>query len=256
MSRVICWFSAGAASAVATKLALEDHPEAVVIRIDTRSEHPDQDRFTADCERWFGRPVRVEASDTHDDTWDVWTRRRFIVSPQGAPCTVELKKRVRERIERPDDLHVFGYTAEESHRAERFREQNPGVEILCPLIDRGLTKAECLAIIDRAGIELPAMYLLGYQNNNCIGCPKGGMGYWNMIRRDFPETFDRMSALERDLGHAVLREGPDVPGRPAIWLDELDPERGDIRTDPEMSCSLNCAAVDAGWTPPSRETTP
>ncbi len=55
-------------------------------------------------------------------------------------------------------------------------------------------------MIERAGIELPAMYKLGYRNNNCIGCPKGGMGYWNKIRVDFPEVFERMAALQRELG--------------------------------------------------------
>lgn len=241
MSRTVAWFSAGAASAVATMLT----PEAEVVRIDTGSEHPDQERFTADCERWFARPVTVLRSDKFTDTWAVWNERRFIVGPQGAPCTTELKKRVRESYERPDDLHVFGYTAEEAHRADRFREQQPGVEIVCPLIDRSITKAECLSIIERAGIALPAMYRLGYLNNNCIGCPKGGMGYWNMIRRDFPDTFARMAKLEREIGHAVCSEevGSDRAKTP-VWLDELDPERGDIRTDPDMACSLNCAAVE------------
>lgn len=35
------------------------------------------------------------------------------------------------------------------------------------------------------------MYDLGYANNNCIGCVKGGIGYWNKIRIDFPEESDR-----------------------------------------------------------------
>jgi len=41
------------------------------------------------------------------------------------------------------------------------------------LIDNDLSKENCLAIIDRAGIEIPMMYKLGYNNNNCIGCVKG-----------------------------------------------------------------------------------
>ena len=32
---------------------------------------------------------------------------------------------------------------------------------------------------------------MGYNNNNCIGCIKGGMGYWNKIRVDFPEVFEK-----------------------------------------------------------------
>ena len=40
------------------------------------------------------------------------------------------------------------------------------------------------------------MYKLGYNNNNCIGCVKGGQAYWNKIRIDFPETFNKMAKLE------------------------------------------------------------
>ena len=177
MSRVLAWFSAGAASAVATKLAIADHGERVTVAtIDPGSEHPDNDRFREDCAEWFGVPIVTLKSDRYRDTWQVWEERRFLVGPAGALCTTELKKRVRFAFERPDDVQVFGYTAEETNRADRFREQNPGLTLSTPLIDRGLTKADCLAIVARAGIELPAMYQLGYRNNNCGGCVKGGMG--------------------------------------------------------------------------------
>ena len=43
------------------------------------------------------------------------------------------------------------------------------------------------SLIERAGLRLPEMYRLGYANANCVGCVKGGAGYWNKIRRDFPE---------------------------------------------------------------------
>ena len=56
------------------------------------------------------------------------------------------------------------------------------------------------------------MYKLGYNNNNCIGCVKGGIGYWNKIRVDFPAEFDRMAELERKIGHAVLKETKVVDG--------------------------------------------
>jgi len=109
------------------------------------------------------------------------------------------------------------------------------------LIDEHLTKQDCLGVLLEAGIELPAMYQLGYRNANCIGCPHGGMGYWNMIRRDFPETFARMARLERELDNAICR-----PGGSPVWLDELDPGRGDIHSEPDVECSLLCVAVSNG----------
>lgn len=236
--RRLVWFSAGAASAVAAKLALAEGP-ATIAYIDPGSEHSDSARFIADCETWFDAPIERLRSDRYRDTWQVWEERRFLVSPVGALCTVELKKRVRFRYQRPDDIQIFGYTAEEEDRADRFREQNPGIHLECPLIDRGLSKDDCLALIARAGIELPAMYRLGFRNANCVGCPKGGMGYWNHIRRHFPDTFDRMAILERDIGHAVLS---DKHG--SVWLDELDPNRGDLLGEPSIDCSLLCVLAE------------
>ena len=242
MTRTLCWFSAGAASAVATKLTLAETPDAVVAYTDPGSEHPDNTRFLDDCETWFGHPIIRLRSDRYADTWQVWEERRFIVSPQGALCTAELKKKVRYAFQRPDDIQVFGYTSEEQHRADRFRQQNPEVDLRTPLIERSLTKTDCLGIVDRAGIELPAMYRLGYRNNNCIGCPKGRIGYWNTIRSDFPDTFNRMAKLERDIGHSVLSDS-DGP----VWLDLLDPKRGSILTEPDIECSLLCVGTETGW---------
>lgn len=237
--RHLVWFSAGAASAVATKLTLAAHGNVTVAYVDPGSEHPDNERFIDDCQEWFDHPIERLRSDKYKDTWQVWEERRFLVGPTGALCTAELKKRVRFAFEKPDDTQVFGYTAEEQNRADRFRSQNPGVDLDTPLIERGLTKDDCLAIIERAGIELPAMYRLGFRNNNCIGCVKGGMGYWNHIRIHFPDTFERMARLEREIGHSLLSD-TDGP----VWLDQLAPDRGELLTEPSIDCSLLCAIAE------------
>jgi len=244
--RIVCRFSCGAASAVATKLALARFgaPHDVVIHYSaTRSEHPDNERFLADCERWFGRSVERLYSDRYHDVWDVWERRRMLVSgARGfAPCTDELKRMPAELAQRPGDTIILGYTAEEQHRLDRVRQRSPGETFAAPLIDAGLGKSDCLAMVQRVGIDLPAMYALGFKNNNCIGCPRGGMGYWNNIRRHFPDTFARMAALERDIGHAMLPDGK--TGR-RVFLDELAPDRGDQSTEPEIECSIMCELAE------------
>lgn len=241
--RIICRFSCGAASAVATKLTLGKYErERIEISYsDPGSEHPDNKRFLADCQRWFNHPITVLKSDRYADTWAVWEGERFITSHKGAPCTGILKREPTYATARPDDILVFGYTAEEMDRAESFRKQNFEVEIETPLIEAGLLKADCLAMVERAGIKLPAMYLLGYHNNNCVGCPKGGMGYWNKIRKDFPEKFERMAALQRKLGpgSAFFRDGQGEDAK-RITLDELAPNRGNHDTEPNIECSLMC----------------
>lgn len=237
--RTVCWFSCGAASAVATKLTLASTPDAEIVYTDPGSEHEDNARFRRDCEEWFGKDITVLRSAKYRDTWQVFRERRYLVGAKGALCTVELKKKLRQQFEDPTDLQVFGYTADELNRVTRFRQANPDVNLITPLIEHGLGKTDCLAIVERAGIELPAMYRLGYDNANCIGCPHGGIGYWNMIRRDFPDQFDQMAEIEREIGHSCNKDD-DGP----IFLDELDPTRGDIKGFTPSDCSLLCVLAE------------
>lgn len=241
MSRIVCRFSCGAASAVATKLILAQHDRdnVVITYSDTRTEHPDNKRFLADCQRWFNHPIEILSSLDYEDTWDVFRKERYLVGKDGAKCTGMLKREPTYRFAKPGDILVFGYTVEEEKRAQRFREQNFEQPFLTPLIDAKLTKADCLTMIRRAGIELPAMYRLGYNNNNCIGCVKGGMGYWNKIRVDFPETFERMAKMQDELGPgSYFWRERDTGVR--ISLRDLAPDRGNHKTEPSVECSLMC----------------
>ena len=201
MSRTLAWFSAGAASAVATMLTLKEGP-AEIVYCETGAEHPDNARFITDCEKWFGQTITRIRSDKYADTWDVFRRGRYLAGVGGAKCTTVLKKAPRLAFQRPTDRHVFGYTADGSDqkRFRAFKQNFPELSVRAPLIERNLNKANVLAIVQSAGIALPAMYLLGFHNNNCIPCVKASSpNYWALVRREFPAEFARMVALSREL---------------------------------------------------------
>ena len=234
--RTLAWFSCGAASAVATKLT----PEAEPVYCETGAEHPDNERFLADCERWFGRKVTRLKSDKYADTWDVWTKRRYLAGIQGALCTTELKLAPRLAYQKPDDVHVLGYTADPSdvNRAARLRETYPEQKIATPLIERGLLKEHCLDMIGRAGIALPPMYALGFGNNNCIPCVKAqSPSYWALVRREFPDEFERMARLSRELGVTLCKATSGE--RERLFIDEIPLDQP--VTDPiQPSCDFLC----------------
>jgi len=248
MARVISWFSCGAASAVASKLAIQEHGNVEVIYQETNSEHPDNERFLADCEQWFGQEVIRLSSDKYHDIWEVFERNRYLVGVNGAHCTAALKRKVAEKyLNHFHDLEVFGYTVEEFSRVDRFRENNPERIIQAILVERGLTKGDCIGMIARAGIEIPMMYKLGYTNNNCIGCVKGGMGYWNKIRVDFPDVFTRMSKLERTLDAAICKTYAENGDRKRVFLDKLPENAGRHSDEPPISCGIMCEAEFVGF---------
>jgi 3'-phosphoadenosine 5'-phosphosulfate sulfotransferase (PAPS reductase)/FAD synthetase len=236
--RVISWFSCGAASAVATVLAAIQRENVHAVYCRVRNEHVDNLRFLDDFTRTFRIPVEVICNEEFDgQIYNVFLKRKFIKNQFGAPCTMLLKKEMRRRYQHSDDIQVFGYTSEEQDRADAFLDSNNEVSEWFPLIENGIDKRFCLDLIRQSGIELPIMYRLGYQNNNCIGCIKGGIGYWNKIRKDFPEAFDKMAKLERTIGHAVCKDN-----KGAVYLDELAPKRGRFKTDQPRDCGFTCEA--------------
>jgi hypothetical protein len=241
--RIVSQFSCGAASAVATRLALAEFGgthDVQIINAFLKEEHPDNRRFLADCERWFGRSVTVLRDAKYDSsTINVFRRRQFIKGRKGAPCSRILKRELLDAWKQPGDVMVFGFTAEEEERFDDFVERNPDRPALAPLIDRKLTKDDCKAMVDRAGIELPAMYRLGYDNANCIGCVKGGQGYFRAIRADFPDQFAELAQVEAEIGPTAYilfhRSGP-LKGQ-RFPLTEL-PDGKLMRGEPLGSCSF------------------
>jgi hypothetical protein len=240
MERVVARFSCGAASAVATKIALEQRPNVRIINAYVTSEDPDNRRFLADCEQWFDRSVTVLCDEKYGaSAQNVWRQRRFIINRNGAPCSKALKRDVLDRYHRPDDLIVLGFTSEESGRLDRFIDANASVRVWAPLIEGGLTKRDCLQRVADAGIELPRMYRLGYHNANCIGCPKGGMGYWNRIRVDFPERYEETAQIQDTLGEgSFFFRNRKTKAR--ISLRMLDPNAGRFEDEPPISCGATC----------------
>jgi hypothetical protein len=193
-------------------------------------------RFLKDCEKWFGKEIKIIQDTRYKDHIDLCIKVKSVNFVGGAECSRTLKKKQRQKFEREHPeitAQIFGfeYDKKEINRAIRFKEQNPKTNPLFPLIEKKLNKAGCMSMVQKAGIELPTMYKLGFSNNNCVGCVKGGMGYWNEIRKHFPGQFQRMAEAERLIGYTCIK---------GKYLDELDPEAGRHESAPMPECDLFC----------------
>ena len=239
MSRTIVWFSCGAASAVASKLAVEKYDNVNVVYCDTGGEHPSNKQFLKDVERWIGKRIVILRNPKYIDHFDCIKQVKYIGGLGTAPCTLRLKKEQRLLYQELDDIQILGFTLDEKKRAERFEKYNPELKNEWILIDRELTKEDCLGLIWQQGIELPAMYKLGYNHNNCIGCVKGKKGYWNKIRKDFPDHFKIMAEIERELNYTIHRR----PSGDPLYLDELNPNEGNYKKEAPITCGLGCGMI-------------
>ena len=159
---------------------------------------------------------------------------------------MHLKRELLAEFVSPGDIEVLGFTSEEIDRLEDLQRLFPDRIIESPLIEKGIDKGDCYAMITRAGLVLPEMYRRGYDNANCPNCPKGGQAYWQNIREDFPENFAKTSALQDELGPGSyflrFRSGPRAGER--MSLKDLPPGRGDMRNEPSFSCSFFCQMAE------------
>jgi hypothetical protein len=235
--KVISWFSAGVSSAVATKIAINNIDHVIYVHID--DQHEDTLRFIKDCEQWFQKEIEIIQSKKYKCVEDVLIKRQFVNGPDGAPCTGELKKAVRKEWECSNRwfnyfTYIWGMDSSEKDRAQRLMKDQFESKHIFPLIENNITKSQAHGILKSAGISRPKMYDLGYLNNNCIGCVKGGMAYWNKIRIDFPDVFNARARMEREIGASAIK---------GVFLDELDPSRGRGTPPIVEECGILCGSI-------------
>lgn len=207
MRKVVCWWSGGITSAVACKIAIDIYGKSMceVIMLDTMNEHDDTYRFLEDCEKWYGLSIKRLKNEDYDSIEEVWYKHKQLNTATGAICSYMLKRRVREKWEKENnfDHQVFGFEFEkkEFNRAMALKLNHPHTKPIFPLLMLGLDKKDCIEIVNKKKIALPAAYKLGFQNNNCLktGCVSGGIGYWQKIKKEVPEIFEKMAKVEHDL---------------------------------------------------------
>lgn len=268
---IICWWSGGITSAVACKIAIDLYGQerCRVVMIDTQNEHYDTYRFKDDCEKWYGQPIEVITGigDTYKNIQDVWIKHKSLNVATGAICSTQLKRKVREKwqenIEFTHQVFGFEFDKKEFNRGLSLKMNHPSTKSIFPLLMMGYNKEDCIKIVEAAGIAVPIMYQMGFRNNNCFntGCVQGGVGYWQKIRRDFPEKFDAMAEMEHKLtglrGQPVtmlkdqskvaknsgnvlvfLKKHPDYPELKCI--DDMP----DCKVEPLFECNGFCGVND------------
>ena len=143
----IAWFSCGITSAVACKLAVEKYGKENVILfyIGIASANKDNERFIKECDKWIGVSIQERNRNLkYKDQYEVIEKTKYINGARGARCTLELKKKVRFKIEKEinysSQIFGFEFSKKEINRAIRFSEQYPKSRPLFPLMTKSSQK--------------------------------------------------------------------------------------------------------------------
>jgi len=222
-NKVVSWWSGGVTSAITCKLCINLYGKDNVrlIFIDTFNEDDDTYRFKKDCEDWYGKEIetitRIGKDKKYEKIQDVWYKYKSLNVAGGAVCSSELKRELRKEWQKENDFkyQAFGFDIDEIRRVKsmtnNYRET---AKPIFPLLMYGYTKQDCVQMLLAEGLKMPRAYVLGFLNNNCLktGCVQGGIGYWQKMKRDFPDKFNAMSKVEHEL--------TDIKGKPVTMLKD------------------------------------
>lgn len=211
-----------------------DFPTFLFSNVGDDSEHPSTITYVRDVAIPYSAAHGIEVHELHrtrrdGSTETLWGRlmreeSRSLPIPvrmsNGAPgtrsCTADFKIRVIAKwlkangaTETNPATVAIGFSTDEFHRTNR--KTSVAYELpVWPLIDLGLDRSACAALIARAGLPVP-------QKSACFFCPFHRTQTWAEQRRDEPDLFAKSVHLER-----TLNERRDVLGKDHVYLTRFN----------------------------------
>jgi len=188
------------------RLIEEDWPLDEIVFFDTGWEFPQMNEHIEKFEKYIGRKItRLHPRESFD--YQMWERpvvRRKKKCPMngkvyrhghGWPAS---HKRwcTREKVDVIDTYcgtsrRYCGYAADESKRCDAYEWKRNTYTVIYPLIELGMTEADCLAYCLDRGFEWGGLYD-HFSRVSCFCCPLKGLKDYRTLRRDFPSRWTRM----------------------------------------------------------------
>jgi len=205
---VIVAISGGKASAWCADWALRTYPKKDVILYfnDTKWEHPDLYRFLDDLENYFGHSITIDSDGRTPE--ELFYDNHALANNRMPFCSRILKAERLQAFYQDGDILIFGISKNETHRAQRLvqvyntiaEKKNKRPVLRFPLIAEQTTKEQIDFFLGEANIEIPELYKLGFQHNNCSGgCVRAGKKQWKLLYEKLPAVYADRERVEEDL---------------------------------------------------------
>jgi len=202
-------FGAGVNSTAMTILLVNEGWRGPIVFADTGTEWPETYCFMELFARdWLApRGLEITVLDGayraqvpgHDERTLIGYCEHYAVTPFPANrwCTQGWKSEPVRAWANAQGIteQLVGIAADEAHRQRDLR---------YPLIERGITRKDCVAIIEAEGLPVP-------QKSGCYICPFQRIGQWRELHHRHPDLFERAAQLEE---LASARRGSQTHIRP------------------------------------------
>lgn len=188
----------------------------VILFCDTGLEFPQLYEHIRKVERDIGREITIVKAD--EDFEYLFAHKKIVrkkktllaerygmerdgyswAGPKMRWCTEKLKNQPRERYlrglrEKYNVIEYVGIAADETYRLSRRCNQRPGVRL--PLVEWGMTEAECLNYCKNRGYDWGGLYEK-FSRVSCWCCPLQSLKELRVLYRDFPELWEQLKTWD------------------------------------------------------------
>lgn len=193
-------------TALLLRLLEENRPLDLVLFCDTGLEFPAMYAHIAKLERNVSIPIKHLQSDYPFLYWfrDYMPKRKnpdlekyrglSWAGPRNRWCTAVMKIRVVERYLRNlrKDYNIIQYIGIAADEPKRIRKE---VGIIYPLVEWGMTEADCLQYCYERGYDWDGLYNL-FKRVSCWCCPLQSLSELRKLHKHFPELWVQLREMD------------------------------------------------------------
>lgn len=136
----------------------------------------------------FPSVKRIHMGRVFYNLYDFCYERRIFPYKTNRWCTKEFKVQSLEKYFQTPAFVNLGIDYGEKHRAQMAYKK--GLENRYPLIEREISRPQCIEIIKSHGLDIP-------RKSGCFFCPLQSYAQWRRLRKEDPELFCKAMALEK-----------------------------------------------------------
>lgn len=186
-------FGAGVnTTALMVLLTKKKMPLDVAVFADTGDELPETYETVKVAQEYLARygVELVTVKSKNSTLYETCMRRKVIPSKVWRWSTRDFKIRPIHAYYKSLNSHIFEYLGIAYDEVERMKASKEGyITSLFPLIDRHLTRSDCVSIIEKAGLPMPI-------KSGCFICPFSPIWRWKYIHDAHPALYRKAMRLE------------------------------------------------------------
>lgn len=199
-------------TAMLLRMLEEGMPVDIILFCDTGLEFEGMYRHIEKLEKYIGIPItRLKSQQPFEYLFfehmpkrknpELIGRKGYSWGgPRNRWCTAMLKTRIIDRYLRELSKEYtlkqyIGIAADEAHRVRDFN---------YPLVDWGMTEADCLAYCKERGFDWDGLYDI-FHRVSCWCCPLQSYDELRKLRRHFPELWERLRYMDKNTWRNFLK---------------------------------------------------